>query len=112
MQSFSPDRVTPSAGNPDLEKSALKWLILMALLCAQMAFASHQLAHNADDLGDSCYSCSSFERLEDGVSDVVVPITFPAATTALAVSPAGRDVTSIPQVYSARASPEAPDSSS
>ena len=112
LQSFSTDRVTPSVRNPESEKSALKWLILIGLLCAQMAFASHQMAHDADDLGDTCQSCSGFERVEDGVSDTAVAITFPAATTQLSPSPAGRDITSIPQVYSARASPEAPNSSS
>ena len=95
-----------------LDHSVLKWLILVGLLWAQFAFAGHQLAHDADELGELCYICTSFDRFENALSDAGVADPIAAFANVLLPRFFNREVAGFLRVYSARASPQSPDSSS
>ena len=108
----SPSLVVLSVRNLCSETFALKWLILIGLLWAQIAFAGHQLTHDADDLGEPCQTCTSYEQFENGLSDAVCAGPLPAGTHALPTCITAREVADRLCVYSARAPPQSPDSSS
>ena len=97
--------------SPGSERSALKWLILTGLLWTQFAYASHQLTHGTEELGEPCQICTSYDHSEKALSDTACPakeppIAFglPTCLTILAIADHSR-------VYSARAPPPSPDSS-
>ena len=91
--------------NPRSGKSALKWLLLIGLLCAQFAYASHQLTHDAEELGESCQFCTGFEQFENALADDVSAGTVPVGTIALRPRFNTLETSGCPRVYSARASP-------
>ena len=49
--------------------SAFKWLVLVALAWSQLASATHQLDHQASDLGETCAVCLKFDRDDDTLVD-------------------------------------------
>ena len=100
-----------STRNYRSEKSALKWLILIGLLSAQLAYADHQLKHGADELGEPCQVCTGYEHCENALSDAACETTIPASATALPTGFAVLEVTDRLRSYSARAPPPSPDSS-
>ena len=105
-----PNRVTRSVRKPDSERTALKWLILIGLLWAQFAYAGHQLAHDADDLGEPCQVCTGYGHFENALSDAVCAETVLATTTwAAPVRSVVPEVADRLRVYSARASPRSSD---
>ncbi len=96
--------------NPGLESSALKWLILFGLLWAQLAYASHQLTHDIDELGEPCRICTGYDRFESAANGAVCMAPIPPASSALPTPLANLEVAGRLDVYNARASPLAPDS--
>ena len=111
LQNQRPNNVNTSVSKSRPGQSAFKWLILFGFLCAQFAYAGHQLAHGADDPGEVCQICSSFDRFDDGLTDLA-PETPPAAALSGFLSVlSGVSVTDRLPIYNARASPLIPDSS-
>ena len=96
--------------NPGSDTSAFKWLILFGLLWAQVAYANHQLTHDIDELGESCRICASYNHFENALSGAVCTAPIPADTSAFLTPLATLPVAERLNVYSARASPLAPDS--
>ena len=96
--------------NPGSGTSAFKWLILLGLLWAQVAYASHQLTHDIDELGESCRVCTGYNHFENALSDTVYAAPIPVDSSALSAPLAILPVAQRLNVYSARASPLAPDS--
>jgi hypothetical protein len=95
-----------------VNSSTFKWLILIGLLCAQIAYAGHQLSHDANDLGEQCQICTSYENFENGLSDAVCTGTMPVGTHALPTYINAREFADYQNAYGARAPPKSPDSSS
>ena len=95
--------------NPGSTTTAFKWLILIGLLWAQVAYASHQLTHEFDELGESCRICTGYDHFENAVSGAVCKAPIPVASSSLPTSFAILEVAERLNVYSARASPSAPD---
>ncbi len=99
-----------SARNIASEASALKWLILIGLLWAQVAYASHQLTHDVDELGETCRICTGYHHFENALSDAVCAAPMPAVSSALPALFAIPTAPERPYVYGARAPPPSPDS--
>lgn len=59
-----------SARSPD-SRLTLQWLVLLALVLAQLTFIAHQIehAHHADH-DENCVVCQAFERGDDATLDV------------------------------------------
>lgn len=93
------------------EKSALKCLILIGLLCAQFAYASHQMTHGTDEFGESCEICAGYEQFENALSNDLYAALIPAIGNALPPCPAVFASTNGSRFYSARASPQTLNSS-
>lgn len=100
-----------SARNLRSETSALKWLILIGLLCAQTAYAGHQIAHGIDELAETCQVCTGYEHFETALSDEVYASPLPATPGALSTCFAILEAVDRQRFYSARASPQTPDNS-
>ena len=100
-----------SVSNLRSEKSALKWLILIGFLWAQFAYAGHQLVHDADELGEPCQVCTGYEHFEDALSDAACEGMIPAAASPLPIWFVILEAADSLRFYSARASPQSPNSS-
>ena len=90
-------------------KSVLKWLILIALLSAQVGYAGHQSEHDTDELGEPCQICASYEYFENGLNDAACAGSILATASTLADRLNVPEVADRLRVYSARASPLSPD---
>lgn len=106
---FAPVYVMIGARNRCSGKSVLKWLILIALLSAQIVYAGHQLEHDTDELGEPCQICASHEHFENGLSDAACAGSILAAANALADRLKVPEVADRLRLYNARASPLSPD---
>ena len=85
--------------------SALKWLILAALVWSQFALAVHQLNHEATETGNACSVCLQFERDEDAVVDAPQAALAPALpSTAINATESGVNARCATH-FRARASP-------
>ncbi len=87
------------------QKSALKWLILIGLVWAQIGYASHQLGHDIDELGEFCQICTGYDQFEKSLSDSLYTGPVPAGVNCLPIYFNGRKATDDLKVFSARASP-------
>ena len=101
---------TPNAMNNVIRQgltktSAFKWLVSVALAWSQLASATHQLDHQASDLGETCAICLKFDRDDDALIDAGEE---PALSTIPFVEPLGAQSVVRVRVcshYCARASP-------
>jgi len=87
------------------QRSALRWLILVALTWSQLSFAVHQFDHKIVDLGEPCAVCVNLDRDDDALIDDgqpnLAPAIFPLETRE-SPTPA---LTPLRTSFSARASP-------
>ena len=106
LQNQCPANVNISMRQNRPGRSALKWLILLGFMCSQFAYAGHQLSHGAEDPGEVCQICASFDRNDDALTEPALetPLT-PNNNEKFAVL-AGRSIVDPLPIYNARASPK------
>ncbi len=97
-----------SVRNPGSETSALKWLILIGMLWAQITYASHQLTHDTEEISEPCRICTGYDHFENALSGAPCKAPIPAPSDILATCFAILEVPELRNVYSARASPQFP----
>ena len=85
--------------------SALKWLVLAAVVWSQLAFAVHQFDHLAADFGDTCAVCLKFDRDDDALVGAAPAGRTPATATAISTRADASAPTLGFSLYRARASP-------
>jgi len=97
--------VIVSARNLRSKSSVLKWLIVIGLLCIPFVYASHQLTHGTDELGEPCQICAVYDHFENALSEPACAGTIPVAASVLPTCFAMLEIADHLRVYSARASP-------
>lgn len=86
-------------------KRVLSSLLLLAILFAQLAFATHQFDHSSTDIGDTCAECLLLDRTGDAPVAVEL-LTLPVSKSGFTPTYVTVDIPATPtRAYRQRAPP-------